>query len=48
MTRPPSEPRVPALSPVAVRRGLLDRTEIAVLDLRPEGRLAEGHPRPGR
>jgi hypothetical protein len=44
MTRLPSEPGVPAVSPATVRRALLDRTEIAILDVRPEGRFAEGHP----
>jgi rhodanese-related sulfurtransferase len=44
VTRLPSEPGVPAVSPATVRRALLDRTEIAMLDVRPEGRLAERHP----
>jgi rhodanese-related sulfurtransferase len=44
MTRLPSEPGIPAVSPASVRRALLDRTEIAILDVRPEGRFAEGHP----
>jgi rhodanese-related sulfurtransferase len=34
----------PVVSPAAVRRALLDRSEIALLDLRPEGRFARGHP----
>ena len=38
------EPGVSAVSPATVRRALLDRTEIAILDVRPEGRFAEGHP----
>jgi hypothetical protein len=28
----------------AVRRALRDRTEIGLLDVRPEGLFAEGHP----
>jgi len=44
VTRPPSEPGIPAVSPAAVRRALRDRTEIGLLDVRPEGRFAEGHP----
>jgi rhodanese-related sulfurtransferase len=43
-TRPPSEPGIPAVPSAAVRRALLDRTEIGLLDVRPEGRFAEGHP----
>jgi len=44
MTGPPSEPGAPAASPAAVRGALLARSEIALLDVRPEGRFAEGHP----
>jgi rhodanese-related sulfurtransferase len=44
MTRLSSEPGIPAVSPASVRRALLDRTEIAILDGRPEGRFAQGHP----
>jgi len=44
MTRPPPEPGVPAASPATVRGALLARSEIALLDVRPEGRFAEGHP----
>ena len=43
MTRPPSA-AIPATHPVSVRRALRDRTEIALLDVRPEARFAEGHP----
>jgi len=32
------------MSPATVRRALRDRTEIGLLDVRPEGRFAEGHP----
>jgi len=35
MTRLPSQAGVPAVSPATVRRALLDRTEIAILDVRP-------------
>jgi len=31
-------------TPAAVRRALLDRAEIALLDVRPEARFAGGHP----
>ncbi len=34
----------PSVSPSAVRRALRDRAEIGLLDVRPEGRFAEGHP----
>ncbi len=37
-------PDYPAVTPAAVRRALRTRTEIAILDVRPEGRFAEGHP----
>ena len=35
---------IPSVSPSAVRRALRDRAEIGLLDVRPEGRFAEGHP----
>jgi rhodanese-related sulfurtransferase len=35
---------IPSTSPSAVRRALRDRTEIGLLDVRPEGRFAAGHP----
>jgi len=44
MASTPSQPGSPATSPAAIRRALLDRTEIAILDVRPEGRFADGHP----
>jgi len=34
----------PATAPADVRRALLDRAEIALLDVRPEGLFAAGHP----
>jgi rhodanese-related sulfurtransferase len=34
----------PSVSPSAVRRALRDRAEIGLLDVRPEGRFAAGHP----
>jgi rhodanese-related sulfurtransferase len=37
-------PDHPAVTPAVVRRALWTRTEIAILDVRPEGRFAEGHP----
>ncbi|MGH3411110.1 MAG: rhodanese-like domain-containing protein, partial [Streptosporangiaceae bacterium] len=41
----PTAPQVtPQTTPQAVRRALLDRTEIALLDVRPEARFAGGHP----
>src|ERR1700727_1872968 len=33
-----------ATTPTAVRRALLAKTEIALLDVRPESRFATGHP----
>ncbi len=44
MTRPPAEPGIPAVAPATVRQALRDQAEIALLDVRPEGRFAEGHP----
>ncbi len=41
MARSPKEPGV---QPVTVRRALRARIEIGLLDIRPEGRFAEGHP----
>jgi rhodanese-related sulfurtransferase len=41
--RPP-EPGLLATTPAAVRCALLDKTEIGLLDVRPEGPFAEGHP----
>jgi rhodanese-related sulfurtransferase len=35
---------IPSVSASAVRRALRDRTEIGLLDVRPEGRFAAGHP----
>jgi len=35
---------IPETTPAAVRRALLDRAEIALLDVRPEARFAGGHP----
>jgi rhodanese-related sulfurtransferase len=35
---------IPSVSPSAVRRALRDRAEIGLLDVRPEGRYAAGHP----
>src|SRR6202167_1772040 len=35
---------IPSVSPSAVRRALRDRAEIGLLDMRPEGRFAAGHP----
>jgi rhodanese-related sulfurtransferase len=35
---------IPSASPSAVRRALRDRAEIGLLDMRPEGRYAAGHP----
>ena len=35
---------IPSMSPSAVRRALRDRAEIGLLDVRPEGRFAAGHP----
>ena len=35
---------IPVVSPSAVRRALRDRAEIGLLDVRPEGRFAAGHP----
>jgi rhodanese-related sulfurtransferase len=35
---------IPSVSPSAVRRALRDRAEIGLLDVRPEGRFAAGHP----
>jgi rhodanese-related sulfurtransferase len=40
----PPEPAIPAVTPAAVRRALQARTEIALVDVRPEGRFAAGHP----
>jgi rhodanese-related sulfurtransferase len=37
-------PAVPSVPPSVVRRALRDRSEIALLDVRPEGRFAGGHP----
>src|ERR1700691_6580033 len=35
---------IPSVSPSAVRRALRARAEIGLLDMRPEGRFAAGHP----
>src|ERR1700719_3105003 len=35
---------IPCVSSFAVRRALRDRAEIGLLDVRPEGRFAGGHP----
>src|ERR1700691_5775565 len=35
---------IPSVSPSAVRRALRHRAEIGLLDVRPEGRFATGHP----
>jgi rhodanese-related sulfurtransferase len=35
---------IPSVSASAIRRALRDRTEIGLLDVRPEGRFAAGHP----
>jgi len=35
---------IPSVSPYAVRYALRDRAEIGLLDVRPEGRFAAGHP----
>jgi rhodanese-related sulfurtransferase len=35
---------IPSVSPSAIRRTLRDRAEIGLLDVRPEGRFAAGHP----
>jgi rhodanese-related sulfurtransferase len=35
---------IPSMSPSAVHRALRDRSEIGLLDVRPEGRYAAGHP----
>ncbi len=37
-------PHIPVTTPATVRRALLGKSEIAILDVRPEGRFAEGHP----
>ncbi len=36
--------RISSVPPSAVRRALRDRAEIGLLDVRPEGRFAAGHP----
>jgi rhodanese-related sulfurtransferase len=35
---------IPSVAPSAVRRALRDRAEVGLLDVRPEGRFAAGHP----
>jgi rhodanese-related sulfurtransferase len=44
VTTLPQEPGIPATPPAAVRRALLDKAEIGLLDVRQEGPFAEGHP----
>lgn len=44
MTRPPSGSGLSTVAAPVVRRALRERTEIGLLDVRPEGRFAEGHP----
>ncbi|HEY5352202.1 MAG TPA: rhodanese-like domain-containing protein [Streptosporangiaceae bacterium] len=45
MVRPPEQAPGPGVTPgAAVRRALRARTEIGLLDVRPEGPFAEGHP----
>ena len=45
MVRPPEQALGPGVTPgAAVRRALRARTEIGLLDVRPEGPFAEGHP----
>jgi rhodanese-related sulfurtransferase len=45
MVRPPAEPLGPEVTAgAAVRRALRERTEIGLLDVRPEGLFAGGHP----
>src|ERR1700683_3114669 len=35
---------IPSVPPSVIRRALRDRAEIGLLDMRPEGRFAAGHP----
>ena len=45
MVRPPAEPPRSGVIPgTAVRRALRERAEIGLLDVRPEGPFAGGHP----
>jgi rhodanese-related sulfurtransferase len=44
VTLSPPEPPIPAVTSATVRRALQARTEIVLVDVRPEGRFAAGHP----